>query len=545
MKNLHIKISLLFILFLVADSAMAQTGGLMGGTQWLTLVLLGSVALVAFFFIIQVADSFLALEAKGNGIDTEKNNFSVFPSLNEIFRPNLPDYTAGNEVKILKQGHDILLEGKASGEVKEGNVRTYAVSPKNFIGMSPIPKVLVEVGDKVKAGDVLFFDKKNERVKYVSPVSGEVAAVNRGAKRSIAEIVIIADKENEYKVLDSFELANAGRTALVDYLLETGAWTLIRQRPFDVVANYNIVPRDIFVSTFDTAPLAPNSNIVVAGKEAAFQKGIEVLSKLTDGKVYLGLDGRGSETPSSAFTDANAEKVYFKGKHPAGNVGVQIHHIAPIGTNDIVWTLGVQEVITLGKVFTEGRFDAERIVAVVGAELNEPSYLRTYLGANMGELVKDNLANDHVRLVSGDVLSGKQKDSKEYLNYYDDQVTVLAEGDDYELFGWLLPIAPRPSMSNTFPNFLFPNQEFKVTTNTHGEKRAFVNSSDYERVMPMDVMVQPLMKSILVNDFERMEGLGLHELSEEDVALCEFVCTSKMPLQKILREGLDTMREQG
>ncbi len=545
MKNLHIKLSFLFISLCVANSAMAQ-GGLMEGSQWLTLVLLGAAAFIAFFFIVQVADNFLAIEAKSSGIDTEKNNFSVFPRMGELFGPSVPDYTEGSKVKVLRQGHDIILAGAASGSVKDANVRTFAVQPKNFIGMSPIPKVVVEVGDNVKAGEVLFYDKKKPDIKYVSPVSGEVAEIKRAEKRSIAEIIIIADQKNEYVKLSEFNLLHGTREELVDYLLATGGWSLIRQRPYDIVADPTITPRDIFISTFDTAPLAPDSNVVVAGRGAAFQRGIDVLNRLTSGKVYLGLNGGAKDAPSSIFTNAtNAEKVYFKGKHPAGNVGVQIHHTAAINAGDTVWTLGVQEVITLGAIFTEERFNAERVVAIAGAELHEPRYVRTYAGANMGELVKDNLSNDHIRLVSGDVLSGKTKESNQFLNYYDDQVTVLAEGDEYEMFGWLLPLKARPSVSRTFPNFLFPDQEFEVDTNTHGEKRAFVMSSDYERVMPMDVHVQPLMKSILVNDLERMEGLGLYELSEEDVALCEFVCTSKMPLQKILREGLNTMREQG
>ncbi|MEL6719322.1 MAG: NADH:ubiquinone reductase (Na(+)-transporting) subunit A, partial [Bacteroidota bacterium] len=334
---------------------------------------------------------------------------------------------------------------------------------------------------------------------------------------------------------------------LVSFLLENGGWTMLRQRPYNAPADHTIVPRDIFVSTFDSAPLAPDSNVVIAGEQIAFQKGLDVLKRLTEGEVYLGLDAS-EDRPSPIFTEAvGVEKYYFQGKHPVGNVGVQIHHIKPLASGDVVWTLGVQEVLTLGNLFVNNRFDASRVVAVAGAEseLEEAKYVKTYIGANIGELVKGNVKHDNTRLVSGDVLSGQQKASEQFLNYYDDQITVLAEGDDYELFGWLLPVTPRPSISNTFPNFLFPDQQFVANTNTHGEKRAFVVSSDYEQVMPMDVYVQPLMKAIMVNDFERMEGLGLTELVEEDVALCEFVCTSKMPLQKILREGLDEMRAQG
>lgn len=541
MKNVSKRVFYLIILLSTTTQLSAQIGGEFEGTSWLTWGIIAIVGIILLFFVIQVADSFLGIEAKSIGVDTDNNNVSVFPNVSEIFGAGKPSNLKGETVKVLRKGHDILLEGEATGGIEPVRVRSFAIQPKNFIGMSPIPKVVVEVGEKVKAGDQLFFDKKRPDVKYVAPVSGEVAAVNRGEKRSIAEVVILADEEIEYKNFGKFNLEGSSREELVNFLLESGAWTMLRQRPFDMIADPTDTPRDIFISTFDSAPLAPDNNLVVEGKGMEFQKGIDVLNKLTEGTVYLGVNAKA--TPSAVLSGAQgAEKVYFKGKHPAGNVGVQIHHIKPINVGETVWVLGVQEVITLGTLFTQGKFDASRVVALTGAELKEPKYVRTYLGANIGELLKDNLANDHIRIVSGDVLSGQQKTDKQFLNFFDDQLTVLEEGDDYELFGWLLPITPRPTISNTYPNFLFPDQKFKANTNTHGEKRAFVVTSDYEQVMPMDIHVQALMKSIMINDFERMEGLGLLELSEEDVALCEFVCTSKMPLQQILREGLEAMR---
>jgi Na+-transporting NADH:ubiquinone oxidoreductase subunit A len=403
----------------------------------------------------------------------------------------------------------------------------------------------VEVGATVKAGDHLFFDKKDPEVMHVAPVSGEVIAINRAEKRSIAEVVILADNEQSYRSLDVVDLEKATREELVSFLLDSGAWPLIRQRPFNIVPSQTEVPRDIFISTFDTAPLAPNSNVVVAGKEDAFQKGLDVLNKLTDGTVYLGVSANGEEAPSDAYANAQGVDIhYFNGKHPAGNVGVQIHHIKPINSGDKVWTLGVQEVITIGRLFTEGRFNAERVVAITGAELSEPKYVNTKLGANLGDLLAGNMTGDNNRIVSGDVLTGQKKETAQYLNIFDDQVTVLQEGDYYEMFGWLIPVDPRPSISNTFPNFLFPDLKFRANTNTHGERRAFVVTGQYESVLPMDIYPQHLMKAILVKDFERMEGLGILELAEEDVALCEFVCTSKQPLQQILKEGLDIVREQ-
>ena len=281
------------------------------------------------------------------------------------------------------------------------------------------------------------------------------------------------------------------------------------------------------------------------GRAQDFQKGIDVLNKLTEGSVYLGLNANGNHGPSSVFTSVEGvKKHWFSGKHPAGNVGVQIHNIKPIRAGETVWTLNVSDVLTLGKLFTDGIYDGSRLVAITGNDINNAGYVKTYSGANIAELLKGNLEGDNLRIVAGDVLSGRAVEEDGFLGHNEDQITTLAEGDNYELFGWLLPIKPRPSLSGTFPNFLFPNHEFEANTNTHGEKRAFVVSGQYEAVLPMDIYPQHLMKAILANDFERMEGLGIYELSEEDVALCEFACTSKMPLQKILRDGLNTMQEQ-
>lgn len=543
MKSRITKNLFFLVLMLTSDMAFGQSG--QSGFSYFIYSLVGVAVLILLFLVVQVADNLLAVEAKHIGADSGKANYSIFPRFNELFSPKAPSFVGESPVTFLKQGHDILLEGApASTTIEEGTVTTFAIQPPNFIGLSPIPKVLVEVGDEVKAGDPIFFDKKVTDVKFVSPVSGEVIAINRGAKRSISEVVILADKEQKFRALPAYDLDKGNREELVAYLMENGAWPLFQQRPFNVIPAPGDVPRDIFVSTFDTAPLAPDANLVVEGKEAAFQKGLDVLNQLTPGKVYLGLNAKG-DAPAAAFTAAEGvEKNWFHGKHPAGNVGIQIHHVKPVGGQDKVWTLGVQEVIALGTLFHEGKYDGSRVVVVAGAEISEPKYVRTALGAKISDLLKDQTVNDNVRYISGDVLSGHQKTADQFLDFHDDQLTVIAEGDYYELFGWLLPLSPRPSVSGTFPNFLFPDAQFKADTNTHGERRAFVVTGQYEKVLPMDLYPQHLMKAILVNDFERMEGLGIYELAEEDVALCEFVCTSKQPLQQILRQGLDTMREQ-
>ncbi len=533
------------VLLLCSSPLLAQSQT--SGGSYLVYILLAIAVIIFLGLIIQVSDNLLAIEARQLGADKGAGNTGIIPGLNEIFPKKLPSFVDDNRSVNLQKGHNILLEGVPEQIIDEQvEVTTFAVQPTNFIGISPIPKVMVEIGAEVKAGDPLFFDKKSPEVKYCAPVSGEVIAVNRGEKRSIVEVVILADKEVKYRTYEMPDLDSVSREELVQFLLESGAWPLIRQRPYNVVADFNEAPRDIFISTFDTGPLAPDLNFVVEGKGEDFQMGLDVLNKLTDGKVYLGLDGNGETAPSKVFTEAEGvEKQWFMGKHPAGNVGIQIHNTDPILSGDKVWTLGVQEVITLGKLFTEQRFNTERIVAVTGAELKQAKYVKTHLGAKIGDLVKDNKASDNLRLISGDVLSGEKKTEEQFLNIYDNQVTVAKEGDYYEMFGWLIPIKARPSISRTFPNFLFPDLKFKADTNMHGEKRAFVVTGQYESVLPMDVYLQHLMKAIIINDLERMEGLGIYELVEEDVALCEFVCTSKQPLQQILREGLDMMREQG
>lgn len=536
---------ILFISFLFFQQLAQAQSNSGSGSGSFTMLLLGTVVLIAFFIILQVSDNLVRIEAKKSGIDSEDAALSLVPGTSALFKSKAPAYVKGRYV-ALKQGHNILLEGKATGKIVAGNAKTFAVQPTNFRGMSPIPKVEVEVGNTVKAGDHLFYDKRYPEIKYVSPVSGEVIAVNRGERRSIANVVILADTQQQYRSLNAPNPDTCTREDLVAFLLDSGAWTLIRQRPFDVIASTTEVPENIFVSTFDTAPLAPDLNLVVEGRGAAFQRGLDVLGKLTKGRVWLGLDANGENPPSSIFTGATGVgKCWFSGKHPAGNVGVQIHHIAPITTKSIVWTLSVQDVITFGALFTEGRFNAERVVALAGAELKSPKYVRTYIGASIGQLLEGNLANDHVRIISGDVLSGSKISHDGFLNYYDDQITVVTEGDFHEMFGWLLPDLATPSVSKALPTALFQDSVFRANTNTHGEKRAFVVTGQYEEMLPMDIYPQHLMKAIVTNDYEKMEGLGIHELIEEDVALCEFACTSKQPLQQILREGLNMVNEQG
>jgi Na+-transporting NADH:ubiquinone oxidoreductase subunit A len=542
------RIALIFLTIVLSSDFLLAQSGQAGSNNWFIYLILATVVILFFLVMVNVSDNMLAIEAKRMGIKEEGGSFSVFPSLSDIFPKEAPAFVGeGEQMVRLKQGHDILLEGAAEAKVETAKgVTTYAVTIPDFVGISPIPKMMVEVGDNVKAGDPLFFDKKRPEIIHTAPVSGEVIDIKRGAKRSIHQVIILADKDMQYKSFDAPNIETTNREDIVQFMLASGAWAFLRQRPYNITPDPEVTPRDIYITTFDTAPLAPDLNLVVAGREAAFQKGLDVLAKLTDGRVHLGLDSRKGAEVATIFTQATGvQKNWFAGKHPAGNVGVQIHNTQPISAGEVIWTPAVQDVIALGELFLSGKYDTSRVIALAGAELKETKYVRTYLGARLGELLKDNLTNDHIRIISGDVLSGTKRSEEDFLGVFDDQVTVVEEGDDYEAFGWLLPIKPRPSVSGTFPTTFIPGMKFKAETNTHGEKRAFVVTGLYEKMLPMDIYLQHLMKSILIGDLEQMEGLGIYELVEEDIALAEFACVSKQPLQSILRDGLDKMRQEG
>ena len=357
-------------------------------------------------------------------------------------------------------------------------------------------------------------------------------------------MVIIADATNSHKRFEVGNLELKPRERVIERLLESGMWPMIKQRPYNEIADHKASPKAIFISTFDSHPHAVDYNMTLAGNERYFQAGIDALSKLTDGKIHLGLNA--ATPPASIFTDVKGvEHHWFEGKHPAGCVGIQIHHVDPILKGEIVWTVGPEDVVTIGKFFLEGIYDPVRTVALGGPDVLNPHYYRTHMGANVAGMLENNLEQDHVRVISGNVLTGKQIDhEKGHLGFFHNQVSVVEEGDKYEMFGWLIPSYMRPSLSKTFPAAMFPDYEHRVNTNTHGEGRAFVVSGQYEQVLPMNLYPVHLLKSIIANDLDKMEGLGIYEVVEEDLAICEFVCTSKQPVQQTLREGMEYLKEQ-
>ncbi len=448
-----------------------------------------------------------------------------------------------NSVKNLKKGFDIKLKGKADAKYLDAaQPSLFALKPTDFFGIAPIPKLKVKEGDEVRAGEPLFFDKPSPEIIYSAPVSGEIVEVRRGAKRAISHVVILADSEVKFHEYGKMDPASASREDIISRMLESGAWVLLRQRPYNTLPKTDVVPRDIYISCFDTAPLAADQNFVMQGKEKNFQHGLKVLGKLTSGAVHLGI----TTTSAEVFKRAEGVKTHgFKGPHPAGNVGIHIHHTHPIGKGEVVWTVKPQDVAIIGKLFAEGIFDAERTIAFAGDELKQTGYFKTRIGASIKSIVENNVKSDNVRYISGNALSGTRIAGDDFVGMYDDLISVLEEGNQPEFLGWLFPSYPRPSLSRTFPSFLFPNREYHVNTNNHGEQRAYVMTGQYESVTPMDLYPQHLIKSIMYQDFDQMEGLGIYEVVEEDLALCEFVCTSKQPVQQILRQGLDVMRLEG
>jgi Na+-transporting NADH:ubiquinone oxidoreductase subunit A len=446
----------------------------------------------------------------------------------------------------LKRGFDINLVGKANptvgGEIKSA---TYAFKPADFVGISR-PKLLVEVGDNVKAGTPLLYDKQAPEVMYCAPVSGEVVEVVRGEKRRILEIKILADKVLDFESFDKCsqaDLKGLDKDEAKAQMLRSGVWPNIIQRPFGLVANPNESPKAIFVSGFDSHPLAPDFDVLFKGDEHYFQAGLDVLSKFTDGKVHLNLK-EGSSSGSILSKAKGVDINTFSGPHPAGNVGVQIHHLDPINKGDVVWTVAPFGVIQIGKLFLEGKFDTSRVIALVGSEVSQPQYYKIHQGAQIKDLVHGKLSSSHVRIISGNVLTGEKVDEEGYLGFYHHQVTVIPEGDQPEFLGWILPGANKLSFHRAFGllSFLMPKKEYRVDTNMNGQHRAFVQSGVFEQVTPMDIYPTYLLKSIMAEDYDGMEQLGIYEVIEEDLALCEYVDVSKHNVQQILREGLDLLQ---
>lgn len=445
------------------------------------------------------------------------------------------------DIKI-KKGLTINLKGEAEKMLsKAPRSRTFAIIPANF--HLTTPKMVVKEGAKIQAGEIIFYSKDNENIKFASPVSGTLTAIERGAKRVITRILIEAEPQDTFVDRGAVNVATMKPENLKSHLLASGCWSFIKQRPYDVIANPEVAPKAIFVSGYTTAPLAADLDFTLRGKEAELQAAVTALSKLTEGSVHIGIGGDGS-SPLKNMKDAIVHAV--KGQHPAGNVGTQIAMLDPINKGETVWTVAAQDLVIIGELLLTGKFNAERIIALAGSSVKTPKYYTTKIGAEVATFVYDSgLNEENVRVISGNVLSGTQISPKQHLGFYENTVTVIPEGDDYELFGWTKPVFNKisPSRALTF-SWLFPKKKFELNTNTNGEHRAFVVTGTYENVFPLDIFPMQILKACMVQDLDAMEALGMYEVAPEDFALTEFICVSKQPHQQIIRNGLDLMYKE-
>ena len=447
-------------------------------------------------------------------------------------------------IKITK-GLDIKMKGTA--ELTYGNAlvsNSYALIPDDFHRI--MPKLAVREGDKVKAGSVVFFDKNRPEIRVVSPVSGTISTVNRGERRKILSIEITPDSNVvEFEQFGKKDVSILDSERVIEELLLSGLFAFIKQRPYDIVANPAQLPKAIFISCFDSAPLAPDYDFTMANQGKHFQTGISALAKIAP--VNLGV----KPTSSDIFTKVkNATITTFDGPHPAGNVGIQINHINPINKGETVWTLNVADVAVIGKFFDEGIVELERTVALTGSEIEKPVYVKTLLGAKISSLINNNVTTgEKLRYINGNVLTGTKTSADGYLSAMARQITIIPEGDDtHEMIGWIMPRFNQFSVSHTYfswiRNIFCKKTPYMFDARIKGGERHMIASGEYDKVLPMDILPEFLLKAIIANDIDKMEQLGIYEIAPEDFALCEFVDSSKVEIQKIIRQGLDNLYKE-
>ena len=444
----------------------------------------------------------------------------------------------------IRKGFNLNLEGEANKILVDINPsKTFALKPDDFF--STTPKLLVKEGEKVQQGTPLFFAKENPRIHFVSPVSGEVTAIVRGAKRRILEVVITDDGTNNAIKHNISELSDLSSEQTKEILLKSGAWPFFTQRPYGTIAQPEDSPKAIFVSTYTTAPLDVDYDFLLKNNKKEFQKGIDVLAKLTENVTVT------ADASFKGFFEkvTNANIIGVKGQHPAGNVGVQIHHLDPINAGESVWVVNPEDVVNIGSLFTTGEFSAQRTVAVVGSSVKNPQYCKATIGASLSALFETITIDEsgQNRYINGDVLSGAATSPDGYLGYYNNVFSVIPEGNHYRMFGWL-PFVDNniPSMSKTSLSWLLGKRKAKVNTNLNGEERALVVTGEMEQVLPMDIYPMQLLKACMVQDIERMEALGIYEVVPQDFALVDYASTSKIEAQEIIQLGIELMiKEEG
>ena len=443
----------------------------------------------------------------------------------------------------LKKGLNIPISGAAAQNTRKVIVPdVVAVKPTDFRGF--VPKLLVREGDKVLAGTPILADKMSQSILLTSPVSGTVAQVVRGEKRKLLEVRIKADEKQEFVDFGVKKPAQMSAAEIKEAILAAGLWPAITQRPYGIIANPEIKPKAIFVSAFNTAPLAANPEFALKDEVENIQTAINALAKLTDGGVHISLNAENySGTPFHKLE--NVIQHIFSGKHPAGNVGIQIHHISPIKKGETVWTVSLMMLAAIGKLFNTGKCDLRRKIAVTGPMAIEPAYVEGYPGISMKDIKEFYNPQENLRFVSGDALSGTNVTAEGFLGFNDNQITILKEGDSYELFGWAKPVrSSQFSASRTYFSWLTPKKTYNMDTNLHGGPRAFVVNDVYSKVLPMDIFPVYLLKACIAQDIDKMEKYGIYEVLEEDLALCEYVCPSKIYIQQIITDGIALMLKE-
>lgn len=442
-----------------------------------------------------------------------------------------------SEIIKLRKGLNIKLKGIPEMETELLSMpAVVALKPDDFPGL--MPKLTVNSGDVVRAGDALFYDKYHPEIIFTAPVGGKVASINRGERRKILEVVIETSKDAGFAEFKKADPTGCTRDEIKENLLKSGLWPFIIKRPYGTLASPDKLPKAIFISTFDTSPLAPDYNFTLKTDLASFQTGVNALAKLTDGKVYLGINEK------SIFGQIkNAEITAFAGPHPAGNVGVQVHHLNPVNKGEIVWTVNPQAVVFMGRLFETGKLNLSKTIALTGSEVEKPKYYTTVHCAGISQLTEGKLKKSGLkqRIISGNVLTGKTVTADNYLGFFDNQLSVIPEGDYYEFLGWAMPRLSKYSFSKSYFSWLTPGKSYVADTNLNGEERAFVMTGQYEKVVPMDILPVHLLKAIIAQDIDKMEALGIYEVVEEDFALCEYICTSKIEVQELLRDGINLM----
>ena len=442
----------------------------------------------------------------------------------------------------LRKGLNINLKGKAS--TKRISVKAdgdFALVPEDFPGMTP--KVVVREGDKVKAGDPLFVDKKANDVRFASPVSGTVTTVLRGDRRKLLCVKVKPDEKQEYQNFGSKDPTKLDGQSVVQYLLQAGLFGYINQLPYAVSANPADVPKAIFISAFRDMPLAADFSIELEGNESAFQAGLTALSKVA--KTYLGISLKQSDGPLANMKDV--ETTVFDGPCPAGNVGVQVNHTDPVNKGEVVWTVDPTAVIFFGRLFVDGRVDLRRTVAVAGSEMKDPCYVDVLVGQPISSILKGQLDDSHhVRLINGNPLTGRKCTINDYVGGHTSEITAIPEGDDRdEMLGWIMPRTKEFSANRSYFSWLAGKaKEYVLDARVKGGERHMIMSGEYDSVLPMDIYAEFLIKAIIAGDIDKMEQLGIYEVAPEDFAVAEFVDSSKLELQRIVREGLDMLRKE-